>query len=97
MRRIKLLKKDKDKWVEYDIFSCPRCKYMQFRKHWNCIGVCHSFCSFILDLGRYDIDHSMADRCHKWSLGKFKSPKKKVVVRRKTIGKSTKVRKVLPR
>ena len=95
MKRIKLLKKDKDKWVEYDIFSCPRCKHMQFKKRWNIIGRCHHWNCLIIDIGKHGIYNSIRKRCIAFLIGKFKSPKKKV--ERKPRVKAIKVRKVLPR
>lgn len=94
LKRIKLLPRDKERYVEYDMWRCPRCKYMQFNKHKNCIGICHSWHTLVLDTGRYGLLYSIPTHCSRWDLGKFKPAKRKEIKRAKP---TTRVRKVLSR
>lgn len=97
LKRIKLLPRDKEKYIEYDLWHCPRCKYMEFRKHWNIVGRCHCFNLLLVSLGRYDLLHSNPDLCHSFNLGKFKAKKKTVKKESKRVKSTTKIRKVLSR
>ena len=63
---------------------------MEFHPHGKVIGICHAAQLPVINLGNFDINHSMPTVCELYIQGKFKKKKKKKekVTRRKKRGPS---------
>ncbi len=84
--------RDKEKYIEYDLWYCPRCKFMEFRQHYNVVGRCHAFNRLLVDTSKYSLCDSLNYLCTNFILGKFKKKAKRVS---KSVKPTTRIRKVL--